>query len=107
MCDTNNSIIKAIWLNTNGINSNKSTASFSLLLRSFYISPYTVMFLQEPRLKLDRADELSNLCNWPNSKVQAYFTSNERGNGGVATIFKKTFTQSIETQTSASTSRSP
>ena len=49
------------------------------------------MFLQEPRLKEAKAGQLERACNWPNSKVQGEFTSNQEGNGGVATIVKKSF----------------
>ena len=82
---------RAIWLNINGINSNKTNSSFHLLIRSFVQSNYSIMFLQEPRLKEARAGQLENACNWPNSKVQGDFTSNQKGNGGVATIVKKSF----------------
>ena len=82
---------KAIWLNINGINSNKTNSSFYLLIRSFVQSNYSIMFLQEPRLKGAKAGQLENACNWPNSKVQGGFTSNQKGNGGVATIVKKSF----------------
>ena len=84
---------EAIWLNTNGINSNKTNSSFNLLIRSFLQSNYSIMFLQEPRLKEAKAGQLENACNWPNSKVQGDFTSNLKGNGGVATIVKKSFLQ--------------
>ena len=82
---------KAIWLNINGINSNKTNSSFHLLIRLFVQSSYSIMFLQEPRLKEAKAGQLENACNWPNSKVQGHFTSNQKGNGGVATIVKKSF----------------
>ena len=82
---------KAIWLNINGVNSNKTNSSFNLLTRSFAQSNYSIMFLQEPRLGEAKAGQLENACNWPNSKVQGHFTSNQKGNGGVATIVKKSF----------------
>ena len=50
-----------------------------------------MLFIQEPRLKDGKVGTLDKACNWPNSKVQGWFTSNERGNGGVATIVKKSF----------------
>ena len=52
--------------------------------------------MQEPRLKEFKSGEMDRACNWPQSKVQGDFTSNERGNGGVATIVKKSF---LETAT--------
>ena len=100
MTDNNTSMPHAafttLWLNVNGINSDKPASSFSLLLTSFYKSPYSILFLQEPRLKEAKAGELDSMCNWPNSKVVAHFTSNERGNGGVATIIKKTFLETLD-----------
>ena len=85
------STFEAIWININGINTNKANANFSLLVRSFLRSKYSMPFIQEPRLKDEKADTLDKACNWPNSKVQGWFTSNQRGNGGVATIAKKSF----------------
>ena len=40
-----------LWLNINGINSNKTDSNLYLLLRLFVKSKYSIMFLQEPRLK--------------------------------------------------------
>ena len=45
----------AVWLNINGINSNKANSSFHLLINSFMKSKYSIMFLQEPRLKGGKA----------------------------------------------------
>ena len=83
----------AVWLNINGINSNKANSSFHLLISSFMKSKYSIMFLQEPRLKESKAGQMESACNWPNSKVQGTFTSNQKGNGGVATVVKKSFLQ--------------
>ena len=44
---------EVIWLNINGINSNKSESSFYLLIGVLLRSNYSIMFLQEPRLKED------------------------------------------------------
>ena len=82
---------EVIWLNINGINSNGSNSNFHLLLRSFLESRFSILFLQEPRLKEFKSGEMDWACNWPQSKVQGDFISNERGNGGVATIVKKKF----------------
>ena len=84
---------EGIWLNINGINSNKANSSFYLLLRSFLRSKYSIMFLQEPRLKEAKVGDMERACNWAQSKVEGTFTSNLRGNGGVATIVKKSFKQ--------------
>ena len=51
---------EAIWLNTNGINSNKTNSSSYLLIRSFTQSNYSIMFLQEPRLKEAKAGQLES-----------------------------------------------
>ena len=82
---------EAIWLNVNGINSNKSDSNAHLLIRVFLQSNYSIMFLQEPRLKEGKEGLFEAACNWPQSKVVGYFTSNATGNGGVATIAKKDF----------------
>ena len=82
---------EAIWLNINGINSNKSESSFYLLIRNFIRSNYSIMFLQEPRLKESKVGQFEDACNWAQSKVVGHFTSNALGNGGVATIAKKDF----------------
>ena len=42
---------EALWLNVNGINSNKTDSNFYLLLRLFVKSKYSILFLQEPRLR--------------------------------------------------------
>ena len=82
---------ETIWLNINGINSNKSDSNFYLLIRLFLKSSYSIMFLQEPRLKEGKVGHFEDACNWPQSKVVGHFTSNAAGNGGVATIAKKDF----------------
>ena len=82
---------EAIWLNINGINSNKSDTNFYLLVRMFLKSNYSIMFLQEPRLKEGKAGQFQAYCDWPQSKVVGHFTSNTQGNGGVATVAKKSF----------------
>ena len=82
---------ETIWLNINGINSNKSDSNFYLLIRLFLKSSYSIMFLQEPRLKEGKVGHFEDACNWPQSKVVGHFTSNAAGNGGVATITKKRF----------------
>jgi hypothetical protein len=51
------------------------------------------MFLQEPRLKEAKVGDMEKACNWAQSKVEGTFTSNLRGNGGVATIAKNKFIQ--------------
>ena len=94
MADSESSSVppfEAIWLNINGINSNKSDSSFYLLIRMFLRSNYSIMFLQEPRLKEEKAGHFEAACNWAQSKVVGHFTSNASGNGGVATIAKKDF----------------
>ena len=80
-----------IWLNINGINSNKIDSNLYLLLRLFVKSKYSIMFLQEPRLKDGKLGAFEKACNWPRSKVQGTFTANADGTGGVATIVKKAF----------------
>ena len=82
---------QVLWLNINGINSNKADSNFYLLIRLFVKSNYSIMFLQEPRLKEGRLGAFESACNWPQSKVQGTFTANAQGKGGVATIAKKTF----------------
>ena len=86
---------EVLWLNINGINSNHSDCNVSLLIRSFLRSNYSILFLQEPRLKEVKAKDVEKAFNWPNSKVQGFFTSNEAGNGGVATVVKKAFLQTV------------
>ena len=88
---------EVIWLNINGINSNKSESSFYLLIRNFLRSNYSIMFLQEPRLKESKVGQFEDACNWAQSKVVGHFTSNALGNGGVATIVKKDFVGKIRT----------
>ena len=82
---------EAIWLNVNGINSNKSDSNAYFLIRIFLKSKYSIMFLQEPRLKEGQEGQFEAACNWPQSKVQGTFTSNADGKEGVATIVKKNF----------------
>ena len=93
--DHNTRPFEGIWLNINGINSNKANSSFYLLLQSFGFlrSNYSIMFLQEPHLKETKVGDMEKACNWAQSKVEGTFTSNLRGNGGVATIAKKSFIQ--------------
>jgi exonuclease III len=86
---------EVLWLNINGINSNNSDCNVSLLIRSFLRSNYSILFLQEPRLKEAKANDIEKAFNWPNSKVQGFSTSNEAGNGGVATVVKKDFLQTV------------
>ena len=81
---------EVIWLNIDGINSNKSDSSF-YLTRRFLKSNYSIMPLQEPRLKEGKVGHFEAACNWAQPKVVCYFTSNALGNGGVATIAKKGF----------------
>ena len=85
---------EAIWLNVNGINSNKSDSNAYFLVRVFLKSKYSIMFLQEPRLKEGQEGQFEAACNWPQSKVQGYFSSNATGSGGVATVVKKDFLNS-------------
>ena len=68
MSDSDSSSVmpfEAIWLNINGINSNKSESSFYLLIRNFIRSNYSMMFLQEPRLKEGKEGQFEAACNWP------------------------------------------
>ena len=60
---------EVIWLNINGINFNKPDSSFYLLIRLFLQSNYSIMFLQEPRLKEDRVGQFEETCNWAQSRV--------------------------------------
>ena len=77
---------ETVWLNINGINSNKIDSNLYLLLRLFVKSKYSIMFLQEPRLKEGNMGAFERACNWAQSKVQGTFTSNAEGRGGVATV---------------------
>ena len=55
---------EAIWLNVNGINSNKSDSNVHLLIRVFLRSNYSIMFLQEPRLKEGKVGQFEAACNF-------------------------------------------
>ena len=82
--------MKIIWINVNGLNSNLRGRSIGDFLDEFMKSEYDCIMVQEPRYKIDKQN--SGSCNWESlckmKKMTALFTANEKGSGGVATIWK-------------------